>query len=145
MKSDSIKKNEDRIKKKIYKFLLAHVFTMSRLRQKVYLQAEYRWYINQSFPYSRLFTLQRPNYLTIFGEGEAMIFVTASHQTGLETRSKARRSIKLGIKGRGRSETSRDSIPAGHWPTKCNVGLMSQAVSQTQIWVRTRMPDYDLN
>ena len=31
------------------------------------------------------------------------IFVAASHQTRLDTRSKARRPIKVGIKGRGRS------------------------------------------
>ena len=42
-----------------------------------------------------------------------IIFVTASHQTGLDTRSKARRPIKVGIKGRRRSGTSRDSNPAG--------------------------------
>ena len=34
------------------------------------------------------------------------------HQTRLDTRSKARRPIKVGIKGRGRSGTSRDSNPA---------------------------------
>ena len=37
-----------------------------------------------------------------------MIFVTASHQTGLDTRLKARRPIKVGIKereGRERAET----------------------------------------
>ena len=33
-------------------------------------------------------------------------------QTRLDTRSKARRPIKVGIKGRGRSGTSRDSNPA---------------------------------
>ena len=60
-----------------------------------------------------------------------MIFVTVSHQTGLDTRPKARRPIKVGIKGRGRSGTSRDSNPASHWPTKYNVALMSQAVSRT--------------
>ena len=43
-----------------------------------------------------------------------MIFVTASHQTGLDTRSKARRPIKVGIEGRERSGTSRDSSPASH-------------------------------
>ena len=62
---------------------------------------------------------------------EYKIFVAASHQIGLDTRSKARRPIKVGIKGRGRSGTSRDSNPASHWPTKCNVGLMGQAVSRT--------------
>ena len=40
------------------------------------------------------------------------IFVAASHQTRLDTRSKARRPIKVGIKGRGRSGTSQDSNPA---------------------------------
>ena len=42
------------------------------------------------------------------------LFVTAPHlQTGLDTRSKARRPIKVGRKGRGRSGTSRDSNSAG--------------------------------
>ena len=40
------------------------------------------------------------------------VFVAASHQTRLDTRSKARRPIKVRIKGRGRSGTSRDSNPA---------------------------------
>ena len=44
--------------------------------------------------------------------GAYAIFVAASHQTRLDTRSKARRPIKVGIKGRGRSGTSRDSNPA---------------------------------
>ena len=43
---------------------------------------------------------------------ESQIFVAASHQTRLDTRSKARRPIKVGIKGRGRSGRSRDSNPA---------------------------------
>ena len=41
------------------------------------------------------------------------LFVAASHQTRLDTWSKARRPIKVGIKERGRSGTSRDSNPAG--------------------------------
>ena len=40
------------------------------------------------------------------------VFVAASHQTRLDTRSKARGPIKVGIKGRGRLGTSRDSNPA---------------------------------
>ena len=40
------------------------------------------------------------------------VFVAASHQTRLDTRSKARRPIKVGIKGRGRSGTNWDSNPA---------------------------------
>ena len=41
------------------------------------------------------------------------LFVVASQQTGLDSRSKARRSIKVAINGRGKSGTSRDSNPAG--------------------------------
>ena len=48
-----------------------------------------------------------------FVNSSFFLFVAASHQTGLDTRSKARRPIKVGIKGRGRSGTSRDSNPAG--------------------------------
>ena len=44
--------------------------------------------------------------------GPGAVFVAASHQTRLDTRSKARRPIKVGVKGRGRSGTSRDSNPA---------------------------------
>ena len=42
----------------------------------------------------------------------ASIFACASHQTRLDTRSKARRPIKVEIKGRGRSGMSRGSNPA---------------------------------
>ena len=48
----------------------------------------------------------------IICEFKLQIFVAASHQTRLDTRSKARRPIKVGIKGRGRSVRSRDSNPA---------------------------------
>ena len=41
------------------------------------------------------------------------IFVNVSDQTRLDTRSKAQRPIKVGIKGRGGSGKSRDSNPAG--------------------------------
>ena len=47
-----------------------------------------------------------------FKSPRAVVFVAASHQTRLDTRSKARRLIKVGIKGRGRSGRSRDSNPA---------------------------------
>ena len=47
-----------------------------------------------------------------FQAGSTVVFVAASHQTRLDTRSKARRPIKVGIKGRGRSGRSRDSNPA---------------------------------
>ena len=49
----------------------------------------------------------------VYNNSVPLIFVAASHQTGLDTRSKARRPIKAGIKGRGRSGTSRDSNTAG--------------------------------
>ena len=45
------------------------------------------------------------------------LFVAASHQTGLDTRSKARRPIKVGIKGRGgqeRAETRTLLVCAAH-------------------------------
>ena len=41
------------------------------------------------------------------------LFANVSHQTRLDTRSKSRRPIKVGIKRMGRSGTSRDSNPAG--------------------------------
>ena len=41
------------------------------------------------------------------------LFVAASHQTRLDTWSKARRPIKVGVKGRERSGTNRDPNPAG--------------------------------
>ena len=43
---------------------------------------------------------------------QLQVFVAASHQKRLDTRSKARRPMKVGIKGEGRSGTSRDSNPA---------------------------------
>ena len=44
--------------------------------------------------------------------GDLCLFVAASHQTGLDRRLKARRPIKVGIKGRGRSGTNQDSNSA---------------------------------
>ena len=55
---------------------------------------------------------QKPEGRLITAGRERPIFVAASHQTRLDTRSKARRPIKVGIKGRGRSGRSRDSNPA---------------------------------
>ena len=74
---------------------------------------------------------------------KCIVFVAASHQTGLEARSKARRPIKVGTKERGRSGTSETRtllVCAAHRPTKCNVALMRQAVSRIQIWIRAPMP-----
>ena len=76
------------------------------------------------------------------------LFVAASHQTGLDTRSKTRRPIKVGIRrrvGRERVETRTLLVCAAHRLTWCNVSLMRQAVSRTQMWVRARMPGYGLN
>ena len=47
----------------------------------------------------------------------SLLFVAASHQTRLDTRSKARRPIKVGIKGRGgweRAETRTLLVNAAH-------------------------------
>ena len=49
------------------------------------------------------------------------LFVAASHQTRIDTWSKARRLIKVGIKGRGRSGTSRDTNPAGQCCTSAHL------------------------
>ena len=75
------------------------------------------------------------------------LFVAASHQTGLDTKSKAQRPIKVEIKGeegRERTETRTLLVCAAHRPTKCNVSQMSQAVSRIQIWIQARMPGYSL-
>ena len=50
-----------------------------------------------------------------------------------------------GGEGRTRAEARILRVYAAYWPTKCNVGLMSQAVSRTQIWALARMPGYCLN
>ena len=76
------------------------------------------------------------------------IFSSASHQTGFDTRSMTRRLIKVGINGGVGLEWTKAHtllVCAAHRPTKCDVGLMSQAVSRTQIWVQARMPGYSLN
>ena len=76
------------------------------------------------------------------------LFVAASHQTRLDTGSKAQRPIKVGIKGRGgreRVETQTLLVYAAHRLTWCNVSLMRQAVSRTQMWVQACMPVYALN
>ena len=52
--------------------------------------------------------------------GACRVFVAASHQTRLDTRSKARRPIKVGIKGREgreRAETRTLLVSAAHWLT----------------------------
>ena len=48
-------------------------------------------------------------------------------------------------KGWAQAEARTLLIYAAHWPTHCNMSLMSQAVSWTQIWVQARMPGYSLN
>ena len=76
------------------------------------------------------------------------LFVAASHKTGLDTRSKARRPIKVGIRGREgreRVETRTLLVNVANRLTWCNVSLMRQAVSRTQMWVRARVPGYGLN
>ena len=50
-----------------------------------------------------------------------------------------------GGEGRERVEARTLLVYAANWPIKCNVGLMSQAVSWTKIWARARMPGYSLD
>ena len=77
----------------------------------------------------------------------SVVFANVSNQTRLDTRSKARRPIKVRIKGRGRerAETRTLLVYVTHQLTWCNVSLMSQAVSRNQTWVRARIPGYGLN
>ena len=79
--------------------------------------------------------------------GGSRLFVAASHQTRYDTRSKARRTIKVGIKGRGGRERIETRTLHGQCcsSTQCNVSLMRQAVSRTQTWVLARMSVYGLN
>ena len=81
-------------------------------------------------------------------EAISCLFVAASPQTRLDTWSKARRPIKVGIKGaegRERAETRTLLVYAAYRLTWCNVSLMRQAVSRSQMWVQARMPGYGLN
>ena len=76
------------------------------------------------------------------------IFVSASHLTGLDTRSMTRRSIIVGVMGRERSGTSRGSSPAGLCCSSAHFiqcGPDEPSWTWTQIWVQPRMPDYSLN
>ena len=88
---------------------------------------EYRWCIHTIVPTrqqlgkklcfisSERWDFHMIDYLSIsvHALSRRMIFVAASHQTGLDTRLEARRLIKVGIQERGKSGTSRDSNPAG--------------------------------
>ena len=58
---------------------------------------------------------------------ECWLFVTASHQLKLDTRSMTRRSIIVEVEGRGGAGSSRDSnpaglywssVPTGRWPSR---------------------------
>ena len=61
------------------------------------------------------------------------IFANVSHQTRLDTRSKARRPIKVEINGRGgreRAETRTLLVYVAHRLTWCNVSLVSRSLSK---------------
>ena len=58
---------------------------------------------------------------------------------------KADYSGDLAGAGRAWAEARTLLVCAAHRPTTCNVGLMSQAVSWSQIWVQARMPSYSFN
>ena len=76
-------------------------------------------------------------------DGHDTSFVPASHQTGLDTRSIIRRSIIVGIWGRGMSHPSRSSSPALLcWSSAHLVQCRPDEPSWTwtQIWVQIRMP-----
>ena len=60
---------------------------------------------------SAIVPLRSPNEL-LRASRDLRLFAYVSHQTRFDTRSKTRRLIKLGIKGRRRTRTSRGSNPA---------------------------------
>ena len=75
------------------------------------------------------------------------IFVSASHQTGLDIRLMTRRSIIVGIRGGGGrvgAEARALLDYAGHRPTM-QCGPDKPSWTWTQNWVQARMPDYSLN
>ena len=81
----------------------------------------------------------------VYGLG---VFVPASHQRGLDTRSMTRRSIIEGIYGRGRSSMRWCSIHVELCWSLVNLVQCEPdgySWSWTQIWVQSRMPDYCLN
>ena len=55
-----------------------------------------------------------------------LLFVTASHQTGPDTRSMIIGGFRRG-EGQARADARTQQVYAGHRPTLCNVGLMSLA------------------
>ena len=71
-----------------------------------------------------------------------IVFVAASHQTQGQNPEGL---LKWGGDGRELAETRILLVCAAHRPTKCNVGLMRQAVSRIQISIRARMLGYSLN
>ena len=77
-----------------------------------------------------------------------MIFVSASHQTGLDTRTMTWRSIILDVYGTEWSDTCRYSSPASLcWSLThlMQCGPDEPIWSETSISVQARMPDYRLN
>ena len=76
------------------------------------------------------------------------IFVSASHQTGLDTRSMTQRSIIVGIR-RGDNlsgaEAQAQLVYASHRPISCDVGPDVLSRTWTQIWAQAWMSDYSLN
>ena len=72
--------------------------------------------LHQYWYHNPLTASSQPLFLfgaSLWPKAREILFANASHQTRLDTRSKARRSIKVDIKGRGRSGTSWCSNPAG--------------------------------
>ena len=82
-------------------------------------QLECRLILTQSYSLDTIFsaTVSRVDRICPWFHANCLIFVAASHQIRLDTRSKARRPIKVGIKGRGgreRAETRTLLVSAAH-------------------------------
>ena len=81
---------------------------------------QYKWFLSGQICFYEGFC---SSFLENVYIGLLYLFVVASHQTQLDSWSKARRPIKVRIKGRGNSGTSWDSNPAAQC---CSSSLLVQ-------------------
>ena len=99
----------------------SHYTTRTPFKFRFYLLREYMSYQGQIVQSALLFIKGCMSF-------PRALFVSASHQTGLDTRSMTRRSIIVGIRGLdGRVWAVARALLnyAGHRPSLCNMGLMS--------------------
>ena len=106
-------------------FTTESVFSLHGLSFQLWLEVAQPYLVHLSiFFWRKRVSLNSSHILLLISHGlhfqanttlmrDLCLFVATSYQTQLDTRSKTWRPIKVGIKGRGRSGTSRDSNHAG--------------------------------